>query len=138
MFADSMALRHSRESSTDREPKKFTNHCSKQHIISNKSTFHPLPCVSGAMLYLWIKKVCVHHSPLDVIQVGVVLQRPLQEPGLLTQLGHVSPVIVGEHLVAQDGISNLQDKAEGQIHLHTTLENSHLLMRLEEFLKEKS
>ncbi len=26
MLADSMALRHSRESSTDREPKKFTSH----------------------------------------------------------------------------------------------------------------
>lgn len=59
-------------------------------------------------LYLWVEKVCVHHSALDVIQVSVVLQRPLQETGLLTQLGHVGSVVVGEHLIAQDGICNLQ------------------------------
>lgn len=57
--------------------------------------------------YLWVEQVCVHHSTLDVIQVSVVLECSLQESSFLTQLGNVGTIIVGEHLVAQDCISNL-------------------------------
>lgn len=49
----------------------------------------------------------MHHSTLDVIQVSVVLECSLQESSFLTQLGNVGTIIVGEHLVAQDCISNL-------------------------------
>lgn len=69
------------------------------------------------MLYLWVEKVCVHHSTLNVIQVSIMLQCPLQETSLLTQLCHMSTVIVGEHLIAQDGICNLQDTAQGHFNI---------------------
>lgn len=59
--------------------------------------------------YLWVKKVSMHHSALYVIQVSIMFQRPLQETSLLTQLCHMGTIIVGEHLVAQNGICNLQD-----------------------------
>lgn len=65
--------------------------------------------------YLWIKQVCVHHSTLDVIQVSVVFQCPLQESGLLTELSNVRTVIVGEHLVTQDSICNLQQNMKQYI-----------------------
>lgn len=58
--------------------------------------------------YLWIEQVCVHHSTLDVIQVSVVLQSPLQQSSLLTELSDVCTIVVCEHLVAQDSICNLQ------------------------------
>lgn len=72
------------------------------------------------MLYLWVEKVCVHHSALDVVQVSVVLQRPLQQTSFLTQLCHMSPIVVGEHLVAQDGIRNLQDIEQGEKGFNTS------------------
>lgn len=68
------------------------------------------------MLYLWVEKVCVHHCTLNIIEVSVMLQRPLQETGLLTQLCHMSTIIVGEHLITQDGVCNLQDMTQGQRH----------------------
>lgn len=49
----------------------------------------------------------VDHSPFDVIQVSVVLQSSLQKTGFLTQLRHMSAVVVSEHLVAQNGIGHL-------------------------------
>lgn len=52
--------------------------------------------------------MCVHHSTLDVIQVSVVLQSPLQQSSLLTELSDVCTIVVCEHLVAQDSICNLQ------------------------------
>lgn len=73
-------------------------------------------CVPGSLPYLWVEKVCVHHSALNVIQVCIMLQRPLQETGFLTQLCHMSTIIVGEHLIAQDGICNLEDTTQGQTH----------------------
>jgi len=60
--------------------------------------------------YLGVEEVRVHHGPLDVVQVRVVLQRPLQEAGLLAQLGDVRAVVVGEHLVAEDGVGHLRDR----------------------------
>jgi len=38
MLADNMALRHSRESSTEREPKKFTSHCKDEQKRFNNTT----------------------------------------------------------------------------------------------------
>ena len=63
--------------------------------------------------HLGVEEVRVHHCPLDVVQVCVVLQRPLQEASLLAQLGDVGAVIVGEHLVAKDGVSDLEDVGKG-------------------------
>lgn len=50
----------------------------------------------------------MHHGSLDVVQVGVVLQRSLQQTRLLAQLSDVGPVVVGEHLVPQDRICYLE------------------------------
>lgn len=50
----------------------------------------------------------MHHSTFDVVQICVVFQSPLQKTSLLTQLCHVGTIVVGEHLVAQDGVCNLQ------------------------------
>lgn len=72
----------------------------KEHLTRKKNELVTEP-------YLWVEQVCVHHSALDVIQVGVVLQCPLQESSFLTQLGDVGSIVVGEHLVAQDSIGNL-------------------------------
>lgn len=57
--------------------------------------------------YLWVEQVGVDHGPFDVIQVSIVLQSSLQKTRLLTQLSHMGPVIVSEHLVPQDGICHL-------------------------------
>lgn len=65
----------------------------------------------------------MNHRPLNVVQVRVMLQRPLQEAGLLAELGHVGAVIVGEHLIPQDGICNLQNKT----HIPSLPETSGLL-----------
>ena len=63
--------------------------------------------------YLRVEEVRVHHGALDVVQVGVVLQRPLQEACLLAQLGDVGAVVVGEHLVAEDGVGDLEGVGKG-------------------------
>ena len=49
----------------------------------------------------------MNDSPLDVVEVSVVLQGTLQQAGLLAQGGNVGPVVVAEHLVAHDGVGNL-------------------------------
>lgn len=78
-------------------------------ILVKDILFHAVcDCVLDSVLYLRVEQVCVHHSPFDVVQVGVMLQSPLQQASLLTQLGNVGTVVVGEHLVAQDGISHLK------------------------------
>lgn len=61
----------------------------------------------------------MHHCSFNIIQVSVMLQRPLQEACFLTQLRHVSAIIVGEHLVTQNGICNLQQMAHRQALSHT-------------------
>ena len=48
------------------------------------------------------------HGALDVVEVCVVLERALEQPGLLAQRGDVRAVVVGEHLVTHDSISNLK------------------------------
>ena len=57
----------------------------------------------------------MHDGPLDVVEVGVMLQGSLQQPRLLTERGNVRPVVVGEHLVAHDGVSHL--RRGHQVHL---------------------
>ena len=54
-----------------------------------------------------VEEVGVNHCSLDVVQVGVVFKRSLEQACFLTQGGNVSPVIVGEHLVAHDRVGNL-------------------------------
>lgn len=66
------------------------------------------------MSYLGVEKVRVHHGTLDIVQICVVFQRPLQETSLLTQLCHMGAIVVGEHLVAQDGVCNLQGIKKGR------------------------
>lgn len=58
--------------------------------------------------YLRIEKMSVNYSTLDVIQVREVFKCSLQQTSFLTQLSYVSPVVVSEHLVSQDGICNLE------------------------------
>ena len=41
-----------------------------------------------------VEEVGVDHGALDVVEVGVVLERALQQPGLLAQGGDVRPVVV--------------------------------------------
>lgn len=63
-------------------------------------------CPKGAP-YLGTEEVSVDHSPLDVIEVSVMLQRTLQEACLFTELGNVGPIIMSKHLISKDGICNL-------------------------------
>lgn len=65
--------------------------------------------LNGGLAYLRVEQVRVYDSSFDVVQVGVVFQSPLQKPRLLAQLGDVGTIVVGEHLVSKDGISNLQE-----------------------------
>ena len=47
------------------------------------------------------------HGALDIVEVGVVLQRALQQAGLLAEGGNVRTVVVREHLVAHDRVGHL-------------------------------
>lgn len=60
--------------------------------------------------YLGVEQMRVHHRPFDVVQICVVFQSPLQQTCLLAQLSHMGPVIMGEHLVPEDGICDLKKK----------------------------
>ena len=57
---------------------------------------------------LWLEKVGVHDGPLDVEDVGVVLQSTLEKLGLFTKLGNVGSVVVGEHLVPKNSVGYLR------------------------------
>ena len=50
----------------------------------------------------------VHNGAFDVVQIRVVFERALEQTCLLAQLGNVGSVVVGEHVVAQDGVSDLR------------------------------
>ncbi len=63
---------------------------------------------------LGVQHVGVDHGPLDVVQVGVVFEGALEQASLLAQLGNVCPVVVGEHLVAHDGVRNLISRLHTQ------------------------
>lgn len=63
-------------------------------------------CPKGSP-YLGIEEVSVDHSPLDVVEVSVVLQCTLQEACLFTELGNVCPIIMSKHLISKNGICNL-------------------------------
>lgn len=56
-----------------------------------------------------------YDGALDVVEVGVVLERALQQAGLLAQLRHVRAVVVREHGVAQDRVRHLRGRH--QVHL---------------------
>ena len=60
--------------------------------------------------YLWVEEMRVHHGAFDVIQVSVVFKGPLKKTGLFAKSGHVGAVVVSEHLVAKDRVSNLYGK----------------------------
>ena len=49
----------------------------------------------------------VHNSPLDIVEVCVVLECALEQAGLLEEGGDVGPVVVAEHLVVHDGVGHL-------------------------------
>ena len=66
--------------------------------------------------YFRLKQVRVHDGALDVVEVGVVLERALQQSCLLAQLGDVRAVVVREHLVAQDCIRHLHTHFEVYSH----------------------
>ena len=59
---------------------------------------------------LGVKEVGVDDGPLDVVQVGVVLEGALEQSRLFAELSHVGFVVVREHLVAQDGVRDLRRK----------------------------
>lgn len=62
----------------------------------------------GPQAYLRVEQMRVHHRTFDVVQICVVLKSSLQQTCLLAQLGHMSPVIMGEHLVPKNGICDLK------------------------------
>ena len=59
---------------------------------------------------LGVKEVGVDDGPLDVVQIGVVLEGALEQSRLFAELSHVGFVVVREHLVAQDGVRDLRRK----------------------------
>ena len=52
--------------------------------------------------------MCVYDSPLDVIDVCVVFKSSLEQASFFAELGDVGFVIMCEHLVTHDSISNLK------------------------------
>ena len=54
--------------------------------------------------------MCVDDGPLDVVDVSVVLEGPLKKTSFLAELSNVGLVVVCEHLVTHDGISNLRKR----------------------------
>ena len=60
--------------------------------------------------HLWIEKMRVNDGSLDVVEISVVLECALQQTGLLAQLRDMCAVVVREHLVAQDRVSNLHNQ----------------------------
>ena len=54
-----------------------------------------------------VEEVGVYHRPLDVVQVGVVLEGALQQAGLLAEGGDVRAVVARKHLVTHDRVSHL-------------------------------
>lgn len=78
-----------------------------EHVTLMTGGCHPQQeCPKGAP-YLGIEEVSVDHSPLDVVEVSVVLQCTLQEARLFTELGNVGPIIMSKHLISKNGICNL-------------------------------
>uniref|UniRef100_A0A8W7PT82 Uncharacterized protein n=1 Tax=Anopheles coluzzii TaxID=1518534 RepID=A0A8W7PT82_ANOCL len=62
-----------------------------------------------------VQQLGVHDRPLNVVQVGVVLEGALQQAGLLAQLRDVRTVVVREHGVAKDRVRHLRRRH--QVHL---------------------
>lgn len=50
----------------------------------------------------------MNNRSLNVIQVRVMLQRPLQQPGLFAQLSDMRSIIMSEHLISQNRVRDLR------------------------------
>ena len=59
---------------------------------------------------LWIEQVRVYDGALYVIEVGVMLKCALQQSCLFTQLRYMRTIIMREHLISQNSISNLKHR----------------------------
>ena len=57
----------------------------------------------------------MNNSPLDIVQISIMLQGTLQQTSLLAEAGNMGAVVVGEHAVAHDGVSDL--RRGHQVHL---------------------
>eukprot|EP00116_Pleurobrachia_bachei_P010630 sb/3470892/ len=81
-----------------------------QHGLETFNTILHGQCSKVLNQPVGLQEVGVDDGPLDIEDVGVVLKGPLEKGGLFAQLGNVGPVIVGEHLVTQNSISNLEER----------------------------
>ncbi len=80
----------------------------------------------------------IDNGPLDVVKVGIVLKGTLKKAGFFTELGNSSTVVVSEHLITKDGVSNLRSGHEvhfQQTGLQVTLRRAIVLQCIE---KERS
>ncbi|KAI3480029.1 hypothetical protein L1887_57805 [Cichorium endivia] len=64
---------------------------------------------------VWLEEVGVYDDALDVCVVLVVLEGALEEAGLLAEVGDAGTIVVGEHVVAEDGVGDLRSVDE--VHL---------------------
>mmetsp|Transcript_8175 Transcript_8175/g.16155 ORF Transcript_8175/g.16155 Transcript_8175/m.16155 type:complete len:272 (+) Transcript_8175:3019-3834(+) len=77
-----------------------------------------------------------HHDALEVVDVGVVLERALHKPGLLAEHGDTRLVVVREHLVCHNSVSNLRRR--DQVHLEQArLQRPFLLLVALERVEQK-
>lgn len=74
----------------------------KQNIIS--AYFYHNIC--ERISYIDVKMLRVDYSSLDVINVRKVLKSPLHKPSFFTELSNCVAIVVGEHIVAENGISH--------------------------------
>ena len=51
----------------------------------------------------------MNHSSFDVVQVRVVFQCSLKETGLFAQLRNMRSIVVRKHIVAENGIGDLEE-----------------------------
>lgn len=73
---------------------------------------------------------------LDVGNVLVVLKSALEETGLLAEVGDAGLVVVGEHLIGEDGVGDLRSVDE--VHLEqASLERTLLGLVLLESVEEE-
>lgn len=51
----------------------------------------------------------MNDGALNVVEVGIVLERALQEAGFLAELRDVSAIVVREELVGEDSVGHLRN-----------------------------
>mmetsp|Transcript_3295 Transcript_3295/g.10326 ORF Transcript_3295/g.10326 Transcript_3295/m.10326 type:complete len:1450 (+) Transcript_3295:864-5213(+) len=71
-----------------------------------------LQLLEEAQQELGLHRVRLHHHPLDVVDVRVVLQRPVVQLRPLAQLRHRQAVVVREHARRQDRVRHLRRAAQ--------------------------